>query len=103
MGRYFPCAITYREKKKKKKKKKNSSGHEMTFATNHLGHFVLIITLLNQLIKFNMKLPERIVMVTSAAHLFVNRDLLENIEKHDWDFSFERMEKYQFDDFRSYS
>ena len=82
---------------------KNSSGHEMTFATNHLGHFVFIITLLNQLIKFNMKLPERIVMVTSAAHLFVNRDLLENIEQNNWDFNFEKMKKYPFNDFQSYS
>ena len=60
----------------------------MTIAINHLGHFIFIITILNELIKNKMELPERIVMVSSAAHLFVTRDLLENIEKYwkDWKY-----------------
>ncbi|MEM7332067.1 MAG: SDR family NAD(P)-dependent oxidoreductase [Chloroflexota bacterium] len=38
-------------------------GYELTFAINHLGHFLLVLSLLKHL-----KSPARIIMVSSGAH-----------------------------------
>ena len=52
-----------------------SEGYEMTFAVNHLGHFILTLLLLDTLIKSS---PSRIINVSSAAHRF-GRLNFENI------------------------
>ncbi|MEV0705571.1 SDR family NAD(P)-dependent oxidoreductase [Saccharopolyspora sp. NPDC050389] len=43
---------------------RSPDGHELTFATNHLGHFLLIQSLLEHLGE-----PARIVLVSSGTHL----------------------------------
>ncbi|WP_166352282.1 SDR family NAD(P)-dependent oxidoreductase [Phytoactinopolyspora limicola] len=45
-------------------------GHELTFGTNHLGHFLLINLLLDQLVA-----PARIVLVSSGTHFGPHRAL----------------------------
>jgi protochlorophyllide reductase len=44
--------------------RRSRDGHELTFATNHLGHFLLIRSVLAQLVE-----PARIVLVSSGTHL----------------------------------
>lgn len=44
--------------------RRSPDGHELTFATNHLGHFLLIRSVLAQLVE-----PARIVLVSSGTHL----------------------------------
>src|SRR5690554_4218624 len=44
---------------------RNAQGHELHFATNHLGHFLLTLELLPLL---QEGAPARVVMVSSAAH-----------------------------------
>ena len=43
--------------------RRSRDGHELTFATNHLGHFLLIRQLLDHLAE-----PARIVLVSSGTH-----------------------------------
>jgi len=43
----------------------SADGHESTFAVNHLGHFLLVHLLLNQLVA---DAPARIVVVSSGVH-----------------------------------
>jgi NAD(P)-dependent dehydrogenase (short-subunit alcohol dehydrogenase family) len=47
----------------------SSSGEELQFATNHLGHFLLTNLLLNDL---RACIPSRIVIVSSGAHLNIS-------------------------------
>lgn len=47
------------------RRQENAAGHELTFATNHLGHFLLTRELLEPLMA---GAPSRIVHVTSAVH-----------------------------------
>lgn len=58
-------------------------GYEITFATNHLGHFLFTLLLLPRIIN---SAPARIVNVTSAAHgyyLWRDTDFEDvNFEKH---------------------
>lgn len=48
-------------------RKETLEGYEMTFAVNHLGHFIMTLLLLDTLIKSS---PSRIINVSSAAHRF---------------------------------
>ncbi len=49
---------------------RSADGHELTFATNHLGHFLLIGLLLDRLVE-----PARIVLVSSGTHYGPPRSL----------------------------
>ena len=49
----------------KKKRETNNLGHETTFATNHLGHFLLTNLLLEML---QSSAPARIINVSSGSH-----------------------------------
>lgn len=42
----------------------SADGHELTFAINHLGHFLLVNGLLSQLTR-----PGRVIMVSSGTHI----------------------------------
>lgn len=56
-------------------KRRSAQGHELMFATNHLGHFFLTTLLLDTLAASS---PARIVVVSSEAHKFcgpLNEDL----------------------------
>lgn len=44
-------------------------GFESGFATCHLGHFALFCTYLNELKNLNKNLPDRMVILSSTAHL----------------------------------
>ena len=63
-------------------------GYEMTFAANHLGHFLLTLLLLDVLIR---SAPSRIINVSSEAHRFASLDF-DNINLID-----------KFSPFRAYS
>lgn len=57
----------------------NQDGHELHFAVNHLGHFLLTNLLLDLLKKTG---PSRIVVVSSLAHIFGSFDKNDmNLEK----------------------
>ena len=71
-----------------KERQETTEGYEMTFAVNHLGHFLLTLLLLDVLIRSE---PSRIINVSSAAHRFGKLDF-ENINLE---------EKYS--SFRAYS
>jgi len=56
-------------------KKTSAQGHELMFATNHLGHFFLTKLLMDTLVASS---PARVVVVSSDAHKFtgpLNEDL----------------------------
>jgi len=55
---------------------KSAQGHEMQFATNHLGHFLLVELLKDEMIKTTQqqKLQGRIVCVSSSAHLITYKE-----------------------------
>ncbi len=50
---------------------KNNDGIELTFATNHLGHFLLTLSLIEMLKK---SIQGRIINVSSSAHTLVSDD-----------------------------
>jgi len=51
---------------------KNNEGVELTFATNHLGHFLLTLSLIEMLKKSTQG---RIIIVSSSAHFSVSENL----------------------------
>lgn len=54
-------------------------GFELHFGTNHLGHFVLVTGLIDQLVA---GAPSRVVIVSSAGHRWADIDLADvNIER----------------------
>lgn len=62
-------------------RKESNDGHELTFAMNHLGHFLLTMSLMPLL----QKGQARIINVSSEAHKMGRPQLLNNIEfKHDY-------------------
>lgn len=56
-------------------------GHETTFATNHLGHFVLARLLLDRL---KASAPARVVTVASEAHRFGTMDFDDLMGERRW-------------------
>ncbi|GAA2777564.1 SDR family NAD(P)-dependent oxidoreductase [Saccharopolyspora taberi] len=50
--------------------RRSPDGHELTFATNHLGHYLLVRRLLDHLAQ-----PARIVLVSSGTHLGPRRSM----------------------------
>ena len=70
-----------------KNKNLTDEGYESCFAINHLGHYTLVLTLLNNLKKNGFDLPRRIVILSSTAHLRSTKILQDyNYEKTPWDF-----------------
>ena len=56
-------------------------GHELTFQTNHLGHFLLTLELLDLL---KASAPARVVNVASDAHLFGRLDFKDLMGERPW-------------------
>jgi len=61
---------------------KNDEGIELTFATNHLGHFLLTLSLIEMLQKSTQG---RVVNVSSSAHTEVTQELDEIAAPVDYD------------------
>ncbi|KAF2365696.1 Short-chain dehydrogenase/reductase SDR [Trinorchestia longiramus] len=65
-------------------KKMTSDGHELTMATNHFGHFLLTLLLLN---KLKSSSPSRIINVSSIAYIFNQLDVSDiNFERRKYFF-----------------
>ena len=58
-------------------RQETSEGHEVTFATNHLGHFHLV-----QLLRPALNPGARVIITTSMAHEYVRLDF-ENLQQQD--------------------
>lgn len=54
------------------KKKFTPEGLEWSFGVNHIGHFTFILSYLNEIEA--SRFPKRIVLTSSAAHMFVKHD-----------------------------
>jgi len=78
-----------------KMQKFTEEGHEFGFAVNHLGHFALTVSYLNNLKLNSIKYPERIIILSSTAHL---RTHAEGIEFDDMSYK-----NRGFNSARSYS
>lgn len=63
------------------KYQKSEDGIELTFATNHLGHFLLT----KQLIEELAKSPKRIINVSSSAHRHAQPELGWNLSEYNYD------------------
>ncbi|KAH7287593.1 hypothetical protein KP509_32G064100 [Ceratopteris richardii] len=65
--------------------RKSDDGYEMTFATNHLGHFLLTELLLERMVKSadEMGVQGRIVNVASCLHTWVGKDGIAFDKLHD--------------------
>jgi NAD(P)-dependent dehydrogenase (short-subunit alcohol dehydrogenase family) len=60
---------------------RSQDGHEMTFAVNHLGHFLLVNLLLERL---RRRAPARIVVVASGVHDPKQRTGMPHASVGDW-------------------
>jgi NAD(P)-dependent dehydrogenase (short-subunit alcohol dehydrogenase family) len=62
---------------------RTTDGHELQFGTNHLGHFALTLGLVDTLAA---AAPARVVVLTSAGHVFGDVDLDDpDYERRDYD------------------